>query len=237
MAVDVNRLIDGLVSEDPRVRSESARELVRIARGDAAVVTELAQRLKSSPSAHCVALLDVLRLAGEAAAPAYVAMVDCLARGSVSARGAARAALDAIPSPLSAHGPSLVRRLQSPSMQIRTAAARGLGRMGTAAASAVEPLLRSLGDPEGSVRLAAATALGAIGQSGAGIEEALTRRLADEDYAVREAAREALALVQASGETSTGRVRLLHLEPDKWAGSATRRDLPKPGGAYRGPLG
>ncbi|HOS92006.1 MAG TPA: hypothetical protein PLQ54_01725, partial [Armatimonadota bacterium] len=65
----------------------------------------------------------------------------------------------------------------------------------------------------------------------------LTRRLADEDYTVREAARESLARLQGTEEALAGRVRLLHLEPDRWAGSATRRDLPKPGGAYRDPLG
>jgi len=237
MAADVSRLIDGLASENARVRSESARELMRIAEGDPAVVAEMAQRLKGSSSMRCAALLNVLNLLGAAASPAYVAVVDCLSRRSVSALSAALATLEAIPSPLGSHVPSLVRRLRSPTVQIRAAAARGLGRLGEAAAEAVGPLLESLSDPERSVRRAAAQALGAIGHSDAGIEEALTRRLADEDYTVREAAREALALVQASGETPTGRVRLLHLGPDEWAGSATRRDLPKPGGAYRAPRG
>ena len=97
-------------------------------------------------------------------------------------------------------------------------------------------LAKRLASPDKQERCNACEALGELGERAdeADVIGELTKRLADEHYDVRRAASRALAKIQEDPPPEQCQRRNIHLKPDKWAGSVTRRELPKPGGAFRG---
>jgi HEAT repeat protein len=91
--------------------------------------------------------------------------------------------------------PTILRRLDHPSIDVRVAAARALGRMGVI--EAAPSLQRTLCDPAWEVRAQAARALGLLEDLSA--IPALTARLDDPEWWVRHHAERSLAALRPQG--------------------------------------
>jgi HEAT repeat protein len=151
---------------------------------------------------------SLLRAFGRGANATLIAALEAGGGGAALER----AMLDALDAPAAPHVvATLCRRLTHHDSEVRTAAARALGRTGDR--SAASALVAALTDPEWPVRAQAARALGRIGD--AGCAPALAACLTDRAWWVRRHAAYALAALGDQGRTELERVAAG--SPDRYA--------------------
>jgi HEAT repeats len=154
------------------------------------------------------ARVSLLRAFGRGANAALVAALEA----EVSDAALERAMLDALDAPTTPSASARIcRRLTHADTEVRTAAARALGRHGDR--SATSALVAALADPEWPVRAQAARALGRIGD--AGCAPALAACLTDRAWWMRRHAAYALAALGRAGHAELERVAAG--SPDRYA--------------------
>ncbi len=169
-----------LHDEDPSVCGCAARAIGKVgpAKSTVPVLTKLLG--DSDPSVRHAAIESLGDL-GPAAVDACPALVELLHDDEV--RVFAALALGKIDS-AAASVPAMMQLLKVDDLDVRCAAAEGLGAIGPGAATAAPALMELLEDKERRVCVTAATALGKIGQATVAVP-VLIQALQDEDVRIR----------------------------------------------------
>jgi hypothetical protein len=119
----------------------------------------------------------------------------------------------------------LTKLLGDPHNNIRTSAAKALGRIGKEATSAAGPMAPLLSDPDVDVRREAAIALGQIGSGDERAVAALGKALRDPDEDVRHAAAEALGKIGPAARSAVAALQDAARDGDQETRTRAERSL------------